>query len=146
VVLWGRLANPIPSPLSRALRAYHQLDLSGGPQIPAPRLEARRAVRLSAIQVGRLAERYQSGATVYDLAAEFGIRRDTVAQRLKKAGVTLQPQSPTSTDVDEMARLYATGLPLAAVGRRLGFDAETIRQHLLAYAVRTRDAPGREHC
>lgn len=144
MVLWRQLSNPTSPLLSRAIRAYRQLDLAQAPQTPAPRRQVKRAVRLSAVQVGRLIEHYQCGATVYELAAEFGIQRATVACRLKDAGVILRRQGPVATDIDEMIRLYTSGLSLAAVGQRLGFDAETIRTHIKARGVQTRDPHGRK--
>jgi AraC-like DNA-binding protein len=143
VVLLVKLSNP-SSPLKRALAAYRQLDLGGPRQTSALRRPVSRAVRLTAGQLARLVERYQSGATVYDLAAEFGMHRATVARRLKGAGVTLRLHGPTSANIDNMVRLYASGLSLVAVGERLGFTAETVRHYIQARGVQTRDTHGRD--
>jgi hypothetical protein len=51
--------------------------------------------RLTDAQVTEMAEKYQMGATVYELAAEYGCHRTTVAERLKKAGIAMRGQSPT---------------------------------------------------
>jgi DNA-binding CsgD family transcriptional regulator len=88
-------------------------------------------------------ERYTAGATVYELAAEFGIDRKTVARQLKVAGILLRLQSPAPAQVDEMVRLYRTGLSLAAVGAQLGFGARTVERHVKARQVATRDSHGR---
>jgi len=61
--------------------------------------------RLTGAQVSELAERYKEGATVYELAAEFGCNRTTIAERLKKAGIPMRRQSPTSEAIDSMLRL-----------------------------------------
>jgi AraC-like DNA-binding protein len=143
VVLRRQLSNP-SSPLKRALAAYRQLNLSGPRQSVVPRRPVKRATRLTAGQLARLVERYQSGATVYDLAAEFGMHRATVARCLKNAGVTLRLQSPTAANVDDMVRLYASGLSLAAVGERLGFTAETVRHYIQERGVETRDTHSRD--
>ncbi|MDQ1725665.1 MAG: hypothetical protein QOG52_2693 [Frankiaceae bacterium] len=100
-------------------------------------------MQLNDTQVARLVERYRVGATVYQLAAEFGIDRKTVARRLKTAGVSLRLASPTTADVDEMVRLYDTGLALADVGERLGVGARTVQRHLRQRGVSTRDTHGR---
>jgi hypothetical protein len=68
-----------------------------------------RALRLTDLQIARLIECYGAGATVYELAAEFSIDRRAVARRLKAAGVTLRGKSPTTSEIDEMARLYRSG-------------------------------------
>jgi transposase-like protein len=65
-------------------------------------------MRLTKAQVAQMATKYQAGATVCELAAEFGCHRTTVAARLKKAGVALRCQSPTAEAVDSMVRLYAS--------------------------------------
>jgi len=74
--------------------------------------------------------RYESGATVYQLATEFGCHRATVAERLKKAGVVLRDQRPTPEAIDSMANLIASGLSPQAVGKQLGFCANTVRNCL----------------
>jgi transposase-like protein len=83
--------------------------------------------------------RYKGGATVYELAAEFGCNRATVATRLKKAGVSMRLQSPKSEAIDSMVRLYASGLSLLEVGKQLGFCANTVRNCLRGRRVRVRD-------
>jgi hypothetical protein len=65
--------------------------------------------RLTETQVSDLAARYEEGATVYELAAEFGCNRATVAERLKRAGISLRLQSPTDEVVDQMVILYESG-------------------------------------
>lgn len=67
-----------------------------------------------------MVERYESGATVYDLAREFGVHRTTISERLKASGVSLRFQPPGEQVVVEMVKLYESGLSLAAVGARLG--------------------------
>ena len=52
--------------------------------------------RLTKVQVVEIAAKYQAGATVYKLAAEFGCHRTTEAERLKKAGIVMRGQSPKS--------------------------------------------------
>lgn len=61
-----------------------------------------------------MAGRYEEGATVYELAADFGFNRTTVAALLKKAGT------------------FA------------GTFAGTVLRYLSDHGVKTRDAYGRE--
>jgi len=74
--------------------------------------------------------KYEVGATVYELAAEFGCHRATVAERLKKVGVAMRGQSPTPEVIDSMVSLYATGLTLLEVSEQLGFCVNTVRNCL----------------
>jgi DNA-binding transcriptional ArsR family regulator len=83
------------------------------------------------------------GATVYELARQFGIHRATVAQHLKRQGVTMRRQSPTTKQIDDMVRLYEAGLSLARVGHRTDFDPTTVLIHIRARGVQTRGTHGR---
>lgn len=83
--------------------------------------------RLKGAQVIEVAARYLGGATVYELAAEFGCNRTTVAERLKKAGIAMRCQTLTSDAVDSMGHLDALGLSLIETGKQLRFCANTVR-------------------
>ena len=145
VVLVRQLSNSTSTPLYRAIEAYHRLDLRKRPaeEQRARRTEPKRAKQLNQSELARLTERYCAGATVYQLAKEFGVHRSTVALRLKQAGVELRGQSPTDQQVDEMIQLYTQGLSLEKVGRRTGFDASTVMHCLRRRGIPTRDSHGR---
>jgi hypothetical protein len=100
--------------------------------------------RLTEAQVSEMAARYQEGATVYELAAEFGCNRTTVAIRLKNAGIQMRGQSPTLEAIDSMVRLYVSGLSLLEVGKQLGFCANTVRNCLLDRRIQASDTHGRD--
>lgn len=145
VVLARQLSNPEWSPLSKALKAFRSMQLTGELK-RHPRGNPHRQVRhLSPDQCSRLAATYVAGSTVYELAAEFGVSRKTVSRHLKAAGVSMQQSghTPTNNEVDEMIRLYGSGRSLEAVGQRLGFVARTIERHLDARDVPRRDTHGR---
>jgi DNA invertase Pin-like site-specific DNA recombinase len=99
--------------------------------------------RLTKAQLTEMAARYEEGATVYELAAEFGCHRTTVAERLKKAGISMRGQSPTPEVIDSMVRLYASGLSLLEVGKQFGFSANTVRKCLQELRFQARDTHGR---
>ena len=100
--------------------------------------------RLTKAQVIEIAARYEEGATVYELAADFGCNRTTVAARLKKAGIVMRLQPSSKEVVHEMVRLYQSGLSLADVGFQVGTSAGTVLRYLSDHGVRTRDTHGRE--
>jgi hypothetical protein len=52
-------------------------------------------------------------------------------------------QSPSEVVIDEMERLYGTGLSLAKVGQGLGFTPGTVHRHLRLRGVQFRDTHGR---
>lgn len=99
--------------------------------------------RLNEAQALLMANKYQDGATVYQLAQEFGISRQTVSERLKKAGITMRQQSPTSELIDEMVGLYESGLSLAGIGARTCKSPGTVRNCLRQRRIQTRDSHGR---
>lgn len=120
------------------------MDLSGTPKARKPRSHSRQVRRLTPTEASRLIERYEAGATVYELATQFAISRTTVARKLRVSGVATRGRSPCKDEVDQMVELYNTGLTLAAVGQRLGFAARTVQYHVQERGVQTRDTHGRD--
>ena len=99
--------------------------------------------RLINSQAVMMRDRYNEGATVYELAEEFGIRRATVSERLKKAGVSMRCQSPESELINSMTGLYESGLSLVEARARTGTSPGTVRCYLLIAGVQMRDSHGR---
>lgn len=129
VVLARLFSNSSSSPLSRAIRAYRGLHLSKAPP-ERSRWVPNRAKWLNDTEMARLVERYKAGASVYELAVEFGVHRTIISRRLKGAGVKLRRQPLTPEQVATAAGLYAEGMSLAAVGNELGVHASTVHQAL----------------
>jgi DNA-directed RNA polymerase specialized sigma24 family protein len=100
--------------------------------------------KLTPDEVTTLVERYQGGATVYVLAAEFKIGRETVSRHLRRQGVRLRLDGLDDRQIEEAAVLYAGGWSLARVGKHLGVTGNTVRAALLTRGVQTRDCQGRE--
>lgn len=100
--------------------------------------------RLTEDQVKQMVARYHEGATVYELAKEFSIRRATVSERPKKAGVSMRFQPPGNELIDSMVGLYQSGLPLAEVGDRVGTSPGTVHRHLRIHGVQMRESHGRK--
>ena len=91
--------------------------------------------RLTEAQVADMVAKYKAGATVYELAAEFGCHRATVAERLKKSGIVMRGQSPASEVIDSMELLCATGMSSQEIRKQLGFCANTVRNCVRACKV-----------
>lgn len=85
-----------------------------------------------------MAQAYQAGSTMHELAAQFGVHRTTVATWLRKLGIPLRRQGLYGADLVEAIRLYGEGWSLARLGERFGCDAETVRQALKRAGVRRR--------
>lgn len=143
MVLARSLSNATSTPLTRALAAYRKLDLTTARRQRASSRTVKQARRLSQEQLARLAERYLEGATVYELADQFNVNRRTVANHLKREGVSLRRQTPSDELINQMVRLYASGLSLAKVGDQVGVDARTVHRCLQDRGVELRDTHGR---
>lgn len=108
------------------------------------RVHRRDATRLSDRQIAALVDEYLAGATVYELAARFGIHRVTVSTHLHRQGVTLRRQGLDTEGVAQAIRLYQDGLSVARIGDRLGIDPTTVWTALKNQGITTRDTHGRE--
>ena len=75
-------------------------------------------------------QRYEEGATVYELGVEFGVDRRTVSTRLKDAGVVMRLRSPTLNEIRLMANQLKAGVSLQTIGEQFGFCANTVRKSL----------------
>lgn len=96
------------------------------------------AKRLKEQQVKELVEAYAEGATVYELAEQFGIERRTVSKILKREGVEPRWRRLTEEDIDEAVRLYATGLSAARIADRFDVNPDTVRYQLRKRGVKMR--------
>jgi predicted HTH domain antitoxin len=67
-----------------------------------------------------------------------------VSELLKSHGVTLRHAPLNEDQIDRAAELYETGLSLARIGKLIGADGETIRQHLRERGVRMRGPHDRQ--
>lgn len=126
-------------------KAHRQLSTEPARALPQENGRRKRATqpRLSDEKVGQIVTAYETGKTVYELAAEYGCHRVTISTVLKRQGVALRGTSPTAAQIDEMVRLYESGLSLARVGDRFGMNASTVLAQLRKRKIRTRDAHGR---
>ncbi|MFF8186011.1 helix-turn-helix domain-containing protein [Microbacterium sp. NPDC016588] len=78
-----------------------------------------------------------------ELARVFGVHRTTIRAALDRRGVNPRAHAITAAQVATASRLYLSGLSLAAVGEKLGFNAQTIATHLRRAGVSLRDPHGR---
>lgn len=81
---------------------------------------------------------YQAGASMNEVARAFKMHRTTVVAILKRHGVPQRPRVMSPEQVQAARELYESGLPLAAVGERLGFNGLTIANRLRALGVQLR--------
>jgi DNA-binding CsgD family transcriptional regulator len=100
--------------------------------------------RLESAAVDELVAAYRAGLTLRELAARYGVHRNTVRHLVGCAGVTPRYRALGPAEIAEATRMYASGMSLAAVGRLLGVHANTVRSALIKAGIRTRDSHGRD--
>ena len=143
VVLARLFSNSTPSALCRAINAYRQLDLTRMSCKRVGRVHPKRAKRLNDTQLARLVDQYESGTTVYELASEFAIDRRTVSIHLKQQGVIMRLQLPSARTVDDIVRLYESGLSMSKVGQQIDISVDLVLIYLRKRGVETRNPQGR---
>jgi hypothetical protein len=109
----------------------------------AKRDRPRRARQLDAEQIQELIAGYQSGSTVYELGARFGIERRTVSNILHRNDVPMRRCGLSPEQVDHAIHLYNLGWSLARVGDHLDVDHTTVLTKLRERGIPTRDSHGR---
>lgn len=127
----GRYAK-IPPPL--------KIRLSAGcrrPEATPKRIHAARR-RLGPEIIAQLAADYESGRSTTWLMQTYGLGKGTVLGLLEEYGVQLRNQGVPPDQLDEIIRLYRSGLSLAKVAASFGCSAETARRALMAAGVRLR--------
>lgn len=74
---------------------------------------------------------YGDGMSTYDLSRRYGVGRKLIGQYLRGAGVALRMGgSAPRVDTARVVELAAQGWSQNAIGRHLGVDARTVRNHL----------------
>jgi lambda repressor-like predicted transcriptional regulator len=112
-----------------------------GPRMPLP--EPRQVQRrLGQQEADQLIATYLTGATLAELAEEYGIHRTTATEILERAGVPRRPQPLSPTQIETATFLYESGLSLVKVSTRLGCNAETLRTALIRSGVKIRKRRG----
>ncbi len=73
---------------------------------------------------------YESGMTVYELAAKYGNHRQTIMKYLTQAGVRSRMAVPTNEEILHWNELRARGLGFKTIAKRVGRNQKTIRKYL----------------
>jgi DNA-binding transcriptional ArsR family regulator len=110
--------------------------------VPIPAQTYRIMRQLRPAEIDDLVKAYAGGASVYELAKQFGIHRSTVGQHLRARGVDTTPIPLQPDEVVEAAELYRSGWSLARIGGKFDVAASTVRNYLLAAGVATREQRG----
>ena len=69
---------------------------------------------------------YESGQTVYQLASQFGIHRDTVSQLLERHDIARRCHQTVDVDLDRATELQQGGLNLTEIAEALCIGRTTL--------------------
>ncbi len=109
---------------------------------PVVERNIRRQRMLTDADMQEVIEMYRAGKTTRQIAEATGAHRHTIANRLKAAGIRLRRGKISQDEIAKLIRLYESGLSLAAVGKRLNLDAQTVLNYLRGSGSATRDTHG----
>ncbi len=138
----GRLSNP-PHHFDRAMEILPVvLARRKRPNHATATLQRQR--RLAPYEIDNLVDLYATGINVRQLAAAFGINRDTALRHLQRRGVPSRATERRLTDElhAEATRRYLAGEPMATLCDDLGINPTTMRRELSKTGIQLR-RPGR---
>jgi hypothetical protein len=146
--LSGHLSNPGP-PLLRLLRLNRDDEVAVALAVGRPITAISVAIkqkqrRLAAQQQSELVLKYEAGALVKELAALYGINRQTVSAIIKRRGIEPRRQGLCVEQLQDAVLMYAQGNSLAVIGSKLGVDSRTVDKRLRKQGVQMRDTHGRK--
>ncbi len=121
--------------LSSKLQVIQGLLAQGATRDGVEPAVRRRMRRLTAAETDELITRYREHIPVKELAAAYGITRQTVSEILRRRGVERHQRGLSPADVTEAVRLYQEGWSLARLGRKFWVDDMTVRRYLLLAGV-----------
>jgi uncharacterized protein (DUF433 family) len=102
------------------------------PEPEQPRRVPQAQKRLSRAQIAELLCAYTEGATVLELATEYGIHRTTVMAHLDRNGIPRRAcvRSMTDEQVAEAAEARRAGESFAVLGEHYGVSPRTVAREL----------------
>ena len=91
--------------------------------------------RLDASVAAEVVADYEAGMPTTHLTVKYGLSKASVLRLLHEAGAEMRRQPFSDEEVNEAARLYASGLSVAAIGLRLGAHPSKVWRALKARGV-----------
>jgi DNA-directed RNA polymerase specialized sigma24 family protein len=123
--VFRRLADALPTLLPRRLRS----KTSRSRQVQR---------RLTPEEVEQLVTEYQSGDNMLPLAQRWRLHRTTVAEHLRRAGISVRQRGIPAERLRDAVQLYHEGWSCQRLASHFGCNAETVRQALKQAGVQLR--------
>ncbi len=116
--------------------------MPGDAELPASSRVAaggRQNRKLSPAEIGKLVDFYRRGATVYGLAEQFGIHRQTVSAHLHRESVVMRSRVRMTPQLLARAtELYEVGWSTVQISKELSLGTSTIGKALKRAGVQMR--------
>lgn len=129
----GAYSNP-KAQVTALRRLMSKLPMGESSETPGrarkPSDQRRRVKKLTPVREAGVVTAYTAGATVYQLAAQFGIDRKTVSRMLRRHNVPMRRSGLTPTDIADARQLRADGWTLRRIGDHFGVDPRTVSRCL----------------
>lgn len=97
-----------------------------------------RQTRLDNADLRKVIEAYQEGRSVYELAEQFVVTRQTVSAILERHGIKRRHNILGPDEIATAKRRYEAGDSYATIGEKLRVDPSTVRKALLGAGVESR--------
>jgi DNA-binding Lrp family transcriptional regulator len=92
----------------------------------------------AAVSTSRVVSLYRRGRTIRDIAAETGLSKGTVWNRLVAAGEPRRMKGFPGADLGAIKRRYLAGEPVAAIATDLGMSESAIQTRLRRHGIPAR--------
>ena len=102
------------------------------------------SMRLDISTIQDIVSNYSNGHTSYELAARYGVSRNSVLRLVRSHGVQVRLPRMTDQDIQRAAGLYQDGWSLVRISEALTFADTTIHRQLVKAGLVMRDSHGRE--
>ena len=124
-------------------RVHVLLEMTpAGPRRAKVRTPRQAQRRLTADEVHYLVSQYRAGSKVTEIAAFFGLHRDTVSEVLNRQAVPRRQRGVSPDLVGEVIASYQSGSSLATIGAKLSVDPGTVALALRRASISLRPRRG----
>ncbi|WP_196810959.1 hypothetical protein [Arthrobacter sp. 35W] len=109
------------------------------PRQPRAKSSAKIVHRLTVDDQVNIAARYQQGCSSRQLAEAYKVSKTSIVILLRESGIPIRRQGLSDFKADDIAKHYAAGASLAAIGNVYGVSADTVRKLLLRQGITLRN-------
>ncbi|WP_133903149.1 helix-turn-helix domain-containing protein [Actinophytocola oryzae] len=125
-------------PVLRLLELANSWSTGSPIEVAATEVTCKTARQLKPAEIDKLVDTYQAGATVFQLAEQFGINRITVGRHLKTRGIDTRLPAITEDELEQVISHYRDGRSITTIAKQYGVSNNAVRDRLIAAGVKMR--------